>query len=275
MVPDVLSSPVVLDAESSLIDEVSPEVALELDSELEVVESVDEEDDELVPWSASMLLPGCAASYAFSSSRESLPLLSESIVVKLEASVGAAAWISSCDSSPSPLTSARVQWCVELSALSLAFELPDVCAVAGVSEPVSVVDEELGLELSWPVLLSVVVDVEELVLWSASMLPVVLVPVAVLASGVVVVVPDTDVSLVGYALVGSPPWATAAELSRTDEMTIASVFLRIEATLLGRGIIVTGVRGPRSGVQVSAFGDIAKKRCARANYRSGLKFLRS
>ena len=44
MAPDVLSSPVV-DAESSLIDEVSPEVALELDSELEVVESVDEGPD--------------------------------------------------------------------------------------------------------------------------------------------------------------------------------------------------------------------------------------
>ena len=57
----MLSSPVV-DAESSLIDEVSPEVALELDSELEVVESVDEEEVELVPWSASMLLPGWALS---------------------------------------------------------------------------------------------------------------------------------------------------------------------------------------------------------------------
>ena len=61
----MLSSPVVLDAESSLIDEsveASPAVALELDSELDVVESVDEEDDELVPWSASMLVPGCARS---------------------------------------------------------------------------------------------------------------------------------------------------------------------------------------------------------------------
>jgi hypothetical protein len=82
--------------------------------------------------------------------------------------------------------------------------------------------EELGV-----VLLSVVVDVDELVLWSASMLPVVLVPVAVFASGVVVVVPDTDVSLVGYELFGSPPWATAAELNRIDEMTTASAFLRM------------------------------------------------
>jgi hypothetical protein len=51
---------------------------------------------------------------------------------------------------------------------------------------------ELGSALSVEV-----VDVEEFVLWSASMLPVVLVPVAVLASGVVVVVPETDVSFVG------------------------------------------------------------------------------
>jgi hypothetical protein len=87
--------------------------------------------------------------------------------------------------------------------------------------------EELGVEELGVVLVSVVVDVDELVLWSASMLPVVLVPVAVLASGVVVVVPDTDVSLVGYELFGSPPWATAAELNRTDEMTIASAFLRM------------------------------------------------
>jgi hypothetical protein len=73
--------------------------------------------------------------------------------------------------------------------LSLAFAAPDVAAVADVSEPVLV---ELGVALSVEV-----VDVEELVLWSASMLPVVLVPVAVLASGVVVVVPETDVSFVG------------------------------------------------------------------------------
>ena len=189
----MLSSPVVLEAESSVDDElVSPEVALELDCELEVVESVAEEDEELVPWSASMLLPGWAASYAFSSSRDSLPLLSESIVVKLADSVGAAAWISLCDRLPSPSTSACVQWCVELSALSLEFEAPEVWAVEEVSAPMSELDEELGL-----VLLSVVVDVEGLVPSSASMLPVVLVPVAVLASGVVVVVPDTDVSLVG------------------------------------------------------------------------------
>ena len=58
-----MSSPVVLDAESSVVAEsVSPAAALELDCELDVVESVDEEDEELVPWSASMLVPGCARS---------------------------------------------------------------------------------------------------------------------------------------------------------------------------------------------------------------------
>ena len=102
--------------------------------------------------------------------------------------------------------------------------LPEVSAVADVSDPMVVLD---GLVLSVLVLLSVVVDVEELVPWSASMLPVVLVPVAVLASGVVVVVPETDVSLVGYALLVSSAWAIAAVLNRTDEITTASVFLRI------------------------------------------------
>ncbi|HEX6571833.1 MAG TPA: hypothetical protein VF055_07390 [Steroidobacteraceae bacterium] len=61
--------------------------------------------------------------------------------------------------------------------------------MADVSEPALA---ELGSALS-----VVVVEVEVLVLWSASMLPVVLVPVAVFASGVVVVVPETDVSFVG------------------------------------------------------------------------------
>ena len=55
--PEVLSSPVVLEAVSSAVDELS-EVSLGL--ELDV--SVDEEDEELVPWSASMLVPGCALS---------------------------------------------------------------------------------------------------------------------------------------------------------------------------------------------------------------------
>jgi hypothetical protein len=100
---------------------------------------------------------------------------------------------------------------VELSARSLALDAPDVGAVA---------EESVD-----------VVDVEELVLWSASMLPVVLVPVAVFASGVVVVVPETAVSFCdvgddGYELVGSV-WPTAAALSRTDEMTTASAFLRM------------------------------------------------
>ena len=52
--PDLLSSPVVLDAVSSVVDELS--LGLELDV------SDDEEDEELVPWSASMLVPGCALS---------------------------------------------------------------------------------------------------------------------------------------------------------------------------------------------------------------------
>ncbi|HEX5649527.1 MAG TPA: hypothetical protein VFX69_07700 [Steroidobacteraceae bacterium] len=62
--------------------------------------------------------------------------------------------------------------------------------MAEVSEPGLAV---LGFALS----VEVVEEVDELVLWSASMLPVVLVPVAVFASGVVVVVPETDVSFVG------------------------------------------------------------------------------
>ena len=79
--PDVLSSPVVVDVVSSVVGELveaSPEVdVLELDSEPDV--SVEEDDEELVPWSASMLRPGFAASYAFSSSRDSLPLPSLSM----------------------------------------------------------------------------------------------------------------------------------------------------------------------------------------------------
>ena len=71
--------------------------------------------------------------------------------------------------------------------MSLACAEPDVAAVADVSEPALA---ELGSA-------EVVEEVDELVLWSASMLSVVLVPVAVFASGVVVVVPETDVSFVG------------------------------------------------------------------------------
>ena len=58
----MLSWPAVLEAVSSVVDELSG-VSLVVELDCELVVSVDEEDDEeLVPWSASMLVPGCALS---------------------------------------------------------------------------------------------------------------------------------------------------------------------------------------------------------------------
>ena len=113
-----------------------------------------------------------------------------------EAMDGAAAWISASVSDPSPSTSACVQWCVELNALSLLFAAPDVDAVSEVSDPMV---ELLELGLVLVALGSVDVVDEEVVLWSASMLPVELVPVAVSASGAEVVVSGRAVSVCDVA----------------------------------------------------------------------------
>ncbi len=113
-----------LDVESSVVLDDSLEVA----ESAGMLEELEDEDApwpvEDAPWSASMLdeLVPFDVWYACSSSRVSWPSRLPSMSWKLTASVGAAAWISACESLPSSSTSASDQWLVDSSAVSLALE---------------------------------------------------------------------------------------------------------------------------------------------------------
>jgi hypothetical protein len=114
--PEVV--PDVLDVSPDVLVEPVPVVPagvceLEEDEEVSPVVLCDHEEDELVPWSASML-PPCDVCQVFSSSRETLPSAFVSMAEKLPASEGAAAVSSCCDSEPSELVSACVQWLVDI-----------------------------------------------------------------------------------------------------------------------------------------------------------------
>jgi hypothetical protein len=118
--PEVV--PDVLDVSPDVLVEPVPDVpagACELDEDdvVSPVELCDHEEDELVPWSASML-PPCDVCQAFSSSRDTLPSAFASIALKLPASAGAAAVSSCSDSEPSALVSACVQWLVDIIELA-------------------------------------------------------------------------------------------------------------------------------------------------------------
>jgi hypothetical protein len=120
--PDIASVDWVLDED----DEVSPD------------ELCDEEEvDEFVPWSASML-PPWALCQVFSSSRETLPSLLASIAEKLPAIAGAAAVSSCSDREPSELVSACVQWLVDMT------EFPCPVAEALVEVPGVLLFDEFG-----------------------------------------------------------------------------------------------------------------------------------
>ena len=115
--PEVV--PDVLDVSPDVLVEPVPDVPagvceLDEDEALSPVVLFDHDEDELVPWSASML-PPCDMCQAFSSSRETLPSAFVSIVLKLPASDGAAAVSSCSESEPSELASACVQALVDIT----------------------------------------------------------------------------------------------------------------------------------------------------------------